>query len=116
MCSSDLLFSELKPAPHPLNIHTTNGSTMSGHNIGFVSTSNFSIPGVFNDPNLSYHLFSVGQLVELGYRNIFDFLGVLCRIRGHDRNLGPVPELGVCFPWTTFVFQLLHLFLLLQLL
>ena len=27
------LFSELKPAPHPLNIRTANGSTMSGHNI-----------------------------------------------------------------------------------
>ena len=28
------LFSELKPAPHPLNIRTANGSTMSSHNIG----------------------------------------------------------------------------------
>ena len=27
-----------------------------------------------------------------------------------------VPKLGVCFPWTTFVFQLLLLFLFLQLL
>ena len=34
------LFSDLKPAPHPLNIRTTNGSTMSGHNISSVSTSN----------------------------------------------------------------------------
>ena len=30
--------------------------------------------------------------------------------------MGPAPELGVCFPWTTFVFHLLLLFLLLQLL
>ena len=43
-------------------------------------------------------------------------LGVLCRIQGRDRSLGLVPELGVCFPWTTFVFHLLLLFLLLQLL
>ena len=43
-------------------------------------------------------------------------LGVLCRIRGRDGSLGPVPELGVCFLWTTFVFHLLLLFLLLQLL
>ena len=67
------LFSELKPAPHPLNIRTANGSTMFGHNIGSVSTSNLSVPGVFNVPNLSYNLFSVGQLAELGYRIIFDY-------------------------------------------
>ena len=46
---------------------------MSGHNIGSVSTSNLSIPGVFNVPNLSYNLFYVGQLAELGYRIIFDY-------------------------------------------
>ena len=36
------LFFELKFAPHPLSIRTANGSTMSGHNIGFISTSNLS--------------------------------------------------------------------------
>ena len=46
---------------------------MSGHNIGSVSTSNLSIPGVFNVPDLSYNLFYVGQLAELGYRIIFDY-------------------------------------------
>ena len=66
-------FSELQPAPHPLNIRTANGSTMSGHNIGSVSTSNLSVPKVFNVPDLSYNLFSVGQLAELGYRIIFDY-------------------------------------------
>ena len=60
------LFSDLKPAPHPLNIRTANGFTMSGHNIGSVVTSNLSVPGVFNVPDLSYNLFSVGQLAELG--------------------------------------------------
>ena len=71
------LFSELKPTPHPLNIHTVNGSTMPGHNIGFVSTSNLSVPGVFNVPNLSYNLFYVGQLVELSYCIIFDYSGCI---------------------------------------
>ena len=64
------LFFEFKPAPHPLNIRTPNGSTMSGHNIGSVSTSNLSVSGVFNVPDLSYNLFSVGQLAKLGYRII----------------------------------------------
>ena len=71
------LFSELKPAPHPLNIHTANGSTMSGHNISSVSTSNLSVPKVFNVPDLSYNLFFVGQLAELGYRIIFDYSGCI---------------------------------------
>ena len=67
------LFSQLEPTPHPLNICTANGSTMFGHNIGSISTSNLSVPGDFNVPNLSYNLFSVGQLAELGYRIIFDY-------------------------------------------
>ena len=46
---------------------------MSGHNIGYVSTFNLLVPGVFNVPNLSYNLFSMGQLAELGYRIIFDY-------------------------------------------
>ena len=48
------LFSELKPAPHLLNIRTANGSTMSSHNIGFVSTSNLSVAGVFVDDYSRY--------------------------------------------------------------
>ena len=60
------LFSELEPAPHPLNICTINSSTLSSHNIGSISTSNLSVPEVFNVPDLSYNLFSVGQLAKLG--------------------------------------------------
>ena len=36
------LFSKLDPAPHPLNIHIADGSTMHGNSLGFVSTSNLS--------------------------------------------------------------------------
>ena len=39
------LFSQLDPAPHLLNIRTANGSTMFGHNIGSISTSNLLVPG-----------------------------------------------------------------------
>ena len=65
------LFSKLKPAPHSFNIRTANGFTISGHNIGSVSTANLSVPSVFNVPDISYNLFSVGQLAELGYRITF---------------------------------------------
>ena len=49
------LFSEPKLVPHPLNIRTENGFTMSGYNIGSISTSNLSVPGVFNVLDLSYN-------------------------------------------------------------
>ena len=69
------LFSKLDPAPHPLNIHIADGSTMHGNSLGFVSTSNLFVPGVFHVLDLSYNLCSVGQLAELGYRLIFYYYG-----------------------------------------
>ena len=85
------LFSDLKSAPHPLNIRTTNGSTMSDHNIGSISTSNLSVLGVFNVPYLSYNLFSMGQLAELGCHIMFDYLG--CKLQdlrtGQELGIGP---------------------------
>ena len=67
------LFFQLELAPHSLNIRTANSSTMFGYNIGFISTSNLSVPRIFNVPNLSYNLFSVRQLVELGYCITIDY-------------------------------------------
>ena len=98
--------SELKLAPHPLNIRTANGSTMSGHNIGYVSTSNLSVPGVFNVPDLSYNLFSVGQLAELGYRIIFDYFGCIVQDSRTGQELGTGPKVGRMFPVDNLYFPL----------
>ena len=92
------LFSELKLAPQPLNIRTTNGSTMSGHNIGSVWTFNLLVPGVFNVPNLSYNLFSVGQLAELGYHIIFDYFGCIVQEPKTGQELRTGPRVGRMFP------------------
>ena len=92
------LFSDLKPTPHPLNIRTTNGSIISGHNIGSISTSNHSVPGVFNVPNLSYNLFSVGQLAELGYRIIFDYFWCIVQDLRTGQELRTGPRVGCMFP------------------
>ena len=92
------LFSKLKPAPHPLNIRTANGSTMSGHNISSVLTSNVSIPEVFNVPDLSYNLFSVGQLAELGYHIIFDYSGCIVQDPRTGQELGIGPKF-LSRPW-----------------
>ena len=61
------LFSKLDPAPHPLNIHIADGSTMHRNSLGFVLTSNLSVPRVFHVLDISYNLCSVRQLAELGY-------------------------------------------------
>ncbi|RVW68210.1 Retrovirus-related Pol polyprotein from transposon RE1 [Vitis vinifera] len=50
------LFSNLDLAPHPLNIHIADGSTMHGNSLGFVSTSNLSVPRVFHDPRTGQEL------------------------------------------------------------
>nr|CAN70361.1 hypothetical protein VITISV_033646 [Vitis vinifera] len=77
------LFSKLDPAPHPLHIHIADGSTMHGNSLGFVSTSNLSVPGVFHVPDLSYNLCYMGQLAELG---------------SEDGELGTGPRVGRMFP------------------
>ena len=92
------LFSELKPAPHLLNNRITNSSTMSSHNIGSVSTFNLSVPGIFTIPDISYNLFSVGQLAELGYRIIFDYFG--CIVQDH---IFPVDNLRLPLVANVFV-------------
>ena len=92
------LFSELKFVPRPLSICTANGSTMSGHNIGSVATSNLLDPGVFNVPDLSYNLFSVGQLAELGYRIIFDYSGCIVQDPRTGQEFGTGPKVGRMFP------------------
>ena len=71
---------------------------MSGHNIGSVSTSNLSVPGVVNVLDISYNLFSVGQLAELGYRIIFDYSGCIVQDLRTGQELGTGPRVGHMFP------------------
>ena len=71
---------------------------MSGHNIGSVATSNLSISGVFNVPDLSYNLFSVGQLAKLGYCIIFDYSGCIVQDPRTRREFGTDPRVGRMFP------------------
>ena len=92
------LFSKLDPAPHPLNIHIADDSTMHGNSLGFVSTFNISVPGVFHVPDLSYNLCSVGQLAELGYRLIFYYSGCIVQDPRTEQELGTGPRVGRMFP------------------
>nr|POE86242.1 hypothetical protein CFP56_07050 [Quercus suber] len=98
MTPHSYLFSQLEPASHPLNICITNGSTMFNHNVGSISTSNLSVPRVFNVPNLSYNSFSVGQLAELGYRFTFDYSWCIVQDPRIGQELGIDPKVGRMFP------------------
>ena len=71
---------------------------MFGHNIGSISTSNLSVLGVFNVPKLSYNLFSVGQLTELGYHITFDYSGCIMQDPRMRQELGTGPKVGRMFP------------------
>ena len=92
------LFSKLDLTPHPLNIHIADGSTMNGNSLGFVSTSNLSVPGVFHVPDLSYNLCSVGQLAKLGYRFIFYYSGCIVQDPRTGQELGIGPRVGRMLP------------------
>ena len=92
------LFSKLDPASHPLNIHIADGSTMHGNNLGFVSTSNLYVPGVFHILDLSYNLCFVGQLAELGYRLIFYYSGCIMQDPRTGQEIGTGPRVGRMFP------------------
>ena len=92
------LFSKLDPAPHPLNIHIADGSTMHRNSLGFVSTSNLSVPGVFHVPDLSYNLCSVGQLAELSYHLIFYYSRCIVQDPRTGQELGTSPRVGRMFP------------------
>ena len=89
------LFSQLEPIPYPLNIRIANGSTIFGHNIGFILISNLSILGVFNVPNFSYNLFSMGQLAELGYHITFYYSGCIVQDPRIGQDLGIGPRVGL---------------------
>ena len=94
MTPHSFLFSQLAPAPHSLNICTANGSIMFGHNIGSILTSNLSIPRFFNVPNISYNLFSMGQLAKLGYRIIFNYSRCIVQDPRTGQEFGTGPRVG----------------------
>ena len=98
MTSHSFLFSQRAPAPHSLNICIVNGSIIFGHNIGSILTSNLSIPRFFNVPNISYNLFSVGQLVKLGYCITFDYSRCIVQNTRTGQEFGTGPRIGCMFP------------------
>ena len=92
------LFSKIEPTPHLLSIHITDSSTIHGNSMGSISTSNLSIPRVFQVLDLSYNLFYVGQLAKLGYCLIFYYSRCTVQDRRTGQEIGTSPRDGHMFP------------------
>ena len=88
------LFSQLELAPHPLNIRIANGSTMFDHNIGSILTSNLSVPVVFNVPNLSYNLFSVGHNIETCYQHNKSVVSISTTTITNTKSIQPIAPIS----------------------
>ena len=65
-------------------------------------TFNLSILGVFNVPDLSYNVFSVGQLAKLDYRIIFDYCECIVQDPRTGQELGTDPRVGRMFSVDNF--------------
>ena len=76
----------------------SDGSTMHGNSLGFVSTSNLSVPEVFHIPDLSYNLCSVEQLTELGYHIIFYYSRCIVQDPRTGQELGTGSRVWRMFP------------------
>ena len=58
-------------------IYTANGSPMHVSHLGHISTLASSIPNVYQIPQLTHNLLSVGQFTELGFYLTFSSIGVV---------------------------------------
>ena len=60
-----------------LTIYTANGSPMHVSHLGNISTPAFYVSNVYDIPQLTHNLISVGQLTELGFSLTFSSTGVV---------------------------------------
>ena len=58
-------------------IYTANGSPMQVSHLGTISTPKLSVSNVYQIPQLTHNLLSVGQLTELSFCITFSFTGVV---------------------------------------
>ena len=67
-------------------IYTTNGSLMHVSHLGNISTVALSVSNVYQIPQLTHNLLSIGQLTELGFSLTFSSTGVVV----HDSQTGQI--------------------------
>ena len=78
-------------------IYTTNGSPMHASHLGNVSTPPLSVSNVYQIPQLTHNILSVGQLTELGFSLTFSSTGVVVQDSQTGQIVGTARKVGRLF-------------------
>ena len=78
-------------------IYTTNGSPMHVSHLGNVSTLALSVSNVYQIPQLTHNLLSVGKLTELGFSLTFSSIGVFVQDSQTRQIVGTARKVGRLF-------------------
>ena len=95
-------------------VYTANSSPMHVSHLGNVSTPALSVSNVYQIPQLTHNLLSVGQLTKLGFSLTFLLFVWLCMILRWDRSLGPLVRSEGCLSSSFFIYHPLVSLLLLS--
>ena len=96
MTSSLIVVSSHTSTSFP-TIYTANGSPMHVSHLGNVSTPALSISNVYQIPQLTHNLLSVGQLTELGFSLTFSSIGVVVQDSQTEQIVGTTRKVGRLF-------------------
>ena len=78
-------------------IYTANGSPMHFSHLDNVSTPTLSISNVYQIPQLTHNLLSIGQLTKLGFSLTFSSIGVVVQDSQMGQIVGTARKVGRLF-------------------
>ena len=96
MASSPVVVSSHTSTSLP-TIYTANGSPMHVSHLGNVSTLALTVSNVYQIPQLTHNLLSVGQLIELGFSLTFSSTGVVVQDSQTRQIVGTARKVGRLF-------------------
>ena len=96
IASSPIVFSSHTSTSLP-TIYTANGSPMHVSHLSNVSTPTLSVSNVYQIPQLTHNLLSVGQLTELGFVLTFSSTGVVVQDSQTGQIVGTARKVGRLF-------------------
>lgn len=91
--NSSIFTTTTQPAYSPI-VYTADNSIMHVQHVGSVQTSSLSVPDVFQVPQVSLNLLSVGQLCELGIDVLFSSRGCFLQDSQTRKILGTGCKVG----------------------
>ena len=78
-------------------IYTANGSPMHVSHLGNVSTPALFVSNIYQIPQLTHNLLSVGQLIELGFSLTFSSIGMVVQDSQTEQIVGTARKVGRLF-------------------